>query len=144
MVATMTGLTLREYLCREHFPVLFSFIMGFSNGAETVYPSGAHEFIIIFSKVHVARSLVFCVVFCRLLFVLLSFMFQPLCYLSFFDLHILLTPLVSSNYFCFMPKGGNRQEEEHTWYPYEPEIQWTKTQNKLRNCSPTALFYRTR
>jgi hypothetical protein len=39
-----------------------------------------------FSEVRVARSLVFCVVFCRLLFVLLSFFYCPLCYLSFFDL----------------------------------------------------------
>jgi hypothetical protein len=36
-----------------------------------------------FTGVHVARSLVFCVVFCGLLFVLLSFLFWPLCCLSF-------------------------------------------------------------
>jgi hypothetical protein len=40
----------------------------------------------VFCGVRVARSLVFCVVFCRSLFVLLSF----------FDLRILITPLVSS------------------------------------------------
>jgi hypothetical protein len=34
--------------------------------------------------------------FCRSLFVLLSFFFWPLCYL-FFDIRILITPLVSSN-----------------------------------------------
>jgi hypothetical protein len=35
--------------------------------------------------------------FCRSLFVLLSFFFWLLCCLSFFDLRILITPLVSSN-----------------------------------------------
>ena len=52
-----------------------------------------------FSGVHVIRSLVFYVVFCRSLFVLLFFFFWPLCCLSFFDLRILITPLVSSNSF---------------------------------------------
>ena len=39
-----------------------------------------------FSGVRVARSLVFCVVFCGSLFVLLSFFFLSLCGLYFFDL----------------------------------------------------------
>ena len=51
----------------------------------------------VFSGVRVARSLVLCVMFCRSLFVLLSLFFCPLCYLSFLDLWILITPLVSSN-----------------------------------------------
>jgi len=51
----------------------------------------------VFSRVHVTRSLVFCVMFCRSLFVLLFFFFWPLCCLSFFKLQILITPLVSSN-----------------------------------------------
>jgi hypothetical protein len=38
-----------------------------------------------------------CVMFCRSLFVLLSFFFWPLYCLFFFDLLILITPLVSSN-----------------------------------------------
>jgi hypothetical protein len=37
--------------------------------------------------------------FCRSLFVLLSFFFWPSCCLSFFDLRILITPVVSSNSF---------------------------------------------
>ena len=49
----------------------------------------------IFSGIRVTRSFVY--VFCRSLFVLLSFFFLPLCYLSYFDLRILITPLVSSN-----------------------------------------------
>ena len=43
-------------------------------------------------------SLAFCVLFCRsLFFVLLYFFFWPLCCLFFFDIRILITPLVSSN-----------------------------------------------
>jgi hypothetical protein len=37
----------------------------------------------IFSGVHIARSLVLCVLFCKSLFVLLSFFCWPLCCLSF-------------------------------------------------------------
>jgi hypothetical protein len=43
----------------------------------------------------VTQSLVFCVMFCRSLFVILSFFFWPLCCLFFFDLQILIIPLVS-------------------------------------------------
>ena len=50
----------------------------------------------VFSGVRVTRSLVLCV-FCRSLFVLLSFFFWPLCCLFFFDIRILITTLVSSN-----------------------------------------------
>ena len=48
----------------------------------------------VFSGVRVARSLVFCVVFCRSLF---NFFLWTLCCLS-FDLRILITPLLSSNF----------------------------------------------
>ena len=42
--------------------------------------------------------------FCRSLFVILTFFFWPLCCLSFFDLRILTSPLVSSNFsFCDSP-----------------------------------------
>ena len=37
-------------------------------------------------------------IICRSLFVLLSFFFRPLCCLSIFDLGLLITPLVSSNF----------------------------------------------
>jgi hypothetical protein len=62
----------------------------------------------VFSGVRGARSLVFCVVFCRSLFVILSFFFWSLCCLFFFDLRILIIPLVSSNSSCktvFFKKG---------------------------------------
>ena len=51
-------------------------------------------------EVHVARSLVFYVFFCRSLFVLVSFFFWPLCCLFCFDLRIMITPLVSWNSSC--------------------------------------------
>jgi hypothetical protein len=43
--------------------------------------------------------------FCESFFVILSFFFWPLCCLFFFDLRILITPLVSSNssYILFFP-----------------------------------------
>jgi hypothetical protein len=50
---------------------------------------------LVFSRVSV--FLVFCVVFCRSLFVLLPFFFLPLHYLS-LDLRLLIGPLVSSNF----------------------------------------------
>ena len=52
----------------------------------------------VFCGVCVARSLVLCVMFCRSLFVLLSFFFWPLCCLFFFNLWLLITSLVSSNF----------------------------------------------
>ena len=51
----------------------------------------------VFRGIRVARSLGFCVVICRSLFVLLSFYFCALCFRS-WDLRILITPLCSSNY----------------------------------------------
>jgi hypothetical protein len=42
---------------------------------------------------------------CRSLFVLLYFFFWPLCCLFFFDIRILITPLVSSNTSCKMDSG---------------------------------------
>jgi len=39
----------------------------------------------------------FMCMFCRSLFVLLSFFFWPLCCLFFFDIRILIAPLISSN-----------------------------------------------
>ena len=45
----------------------------------------------VFSEIRVVRSLVFCGMFCRSLFVLLYFFFWPVCFLS-FDLRILITP----------------------------------------------------
>ena len=43
---------------------------GGTGEAGTAYPSEAHEFTPVFSGIRVARSLIFCVVLCRSLFVL--------------------------------------------------------------------------
>ena len=56
----------------------------------------------VFSGVHVARSLVLCVMFYRSLLVLLSFFVWPWCCLS-FDLRILITPLVSFDHCVICP-----------------------------------------
>ena len=50
----------------------------------------------VFSGVRVTRSC-FMYIFCRSLFVPLCFFFWPVCCLFFFDIRILITPLVSSN-----------------------------------------------
>ena len=68
---------------------------GATSGAENAYTSAPPEFTLGFSGVRVAQSLVFCVMLCRLLFVLLSFL--PLYCLS-FNLWLLITHLVSSNF----------------------------------------------
>ena len=53
------------------------------------------KFLLGFTRV--VQSLVFCVMFCRSLFVFLSFFFWPLYWLSFSDIRFLIAPLVSSN-----------------------------------------------
>ena len=51
---------------------------GATSGAGTAHPSGVPEFSPVFSGVRVTRSLVLCM-FCRSLFVQMSFFFWPLC-----------------------------------------------------------------
>jgi len=91
-------------ICRNHNPVLSSFMayhrvynksntMGPTSGAGTAYPSGSLGITPGFYGVRVAQSLDFCVVFCRSLFVL----FRLAIVLSFFNLHLMITTLVSSN-----------------------------------------------
>jgi hypothetical protein len=104
-VATMTPL---RDICvtNDHNPVLSScltyhqlcnksYTMGVTGGAGTAYPSGAHEFTLVFSVVRF-WSLVFCVMFYRLLFVLLFFFLWPLCCISFFN-GFLISRLASLN-----------------------------------------------
>jgi len=70
-----------------------------SSGTGTAYPYGAYEFKDC-SRVcvgHHDSTLVY-VVFCSSLFVLLSFLFWPLCWLSFFDLRILLPLWYGQNF----------------------------------------------
>jgi hypothetical protein len=61
--------------------------------AGTAYPSAAPEFTVFFSWIRVTRSLVLCVCFVDRC---LSFFVCPFFCLFFFDLRILITPLVSS------------------------------------------------
>jgi len=51
----------------------------------------------VFSCVRVVRSLVICVMFCRLLFVLLVILMSV-----FFDLRLLISTLVSSVFVCYV------------------------------------------
>ena len=92
----------------KHFPVLSSFITyhrvcnqinttGVTCGAGTAYPSGAPEFIPGFQWGSCYSIFCFICIFCRQLFVLLHFFFWPLCFLFFFDIRILMAPLVSSS-----------------------------------------------
>jgi hypothetical protein len=81
----VTRLTRREPLVKQELPTLPEHL--------------AHEFTPVFHGVHVKPIFSFMLMFCRMLCVLLSFFFWPLCRLSFFDLRILITPLVSSNSF---------------------------------------------
>ena len=55
----------------------------------------------VFNGVQVARSLVFCVMFCTSLFFLLSFFLWPLYFLS-FDFRFLITPLVLQTFPIFI------------------------------------------
>ena len=78
----VSGVTQRVSLLEQELPTLPEHLM-------------SHK---VFNVVRVARFLAFCVVYCRSLFVILSFgCFWPLCCLSFFVLRILIIPLVSSN-----------------------------------------------
>jgi len=58
-----------------HHGVNVSVVVCVSSGAGTTYPSGAPEITSVLSGACVARSLDFCVVFCRSLFLLLSCFF---------------------------------------------------------------------
>ena len=70
---------------------------GTTCGAVTAYPPEHLRSSLVLSGVRVARSLVFCVLCCRLLFVLLSLFFGYCIVCSSSDLRLLITPLISSN-----------------------------------------------
>ena len=91
-------------ICGNHNPVLSSFMI--INGFVTrLKRRGSHveqellifaDYTPVFSGVRVTWSLVCSAMFCRSLFVPSSFFFWPLYCPSFFDLLLLITPLVSS------------------------------------------------
>jgi hypothetical protein len=65
LVCSSSGITAYEWLSKR---------TGATHGAGTAYPSRAPVFTPVFSGVHFAWSLVFCLMFCRSLFVLSSFL----------------------------------------------------------------------
>ena len=69
---------------------------GVISGAGTAYPLGAPEFTPGFIGVRVTRSLIYCVCLVDRCLFFCTFSFWPL-YCLFFDLRILIAPLVSSN-----------------------------------------------
>ena len=70
---------------------------GATSRAGTAYPSGVPEFILEFVWGSCYSIFSAMCMFCRSVFALLYFFIWPLCCLFFFDLRILITPLVSSN-----------------------------------------------
>ena len=73
---------------------------GTISGAGTAYTSGAPGFTPSFCGVRVARSLVFCVVFCRSLFVFFFLRAIVLSVFRRFTASLLITPLVAL-YFAY-------------------------------------------
>jgi len=107
-IATMTWLTVMEYLCHKWpricstCPFAYSWLInGFVTRVTRYVPLVKQELPILQEHTSSPPILVgfvlldpfFCTVFCRSLYVLLSFFFWPLCCLSFFDLLILITSL---------------------------------------------------
>ena len=72
--------------------------MGTNSGAEPAYSSGEPEFTPGFMCGSCYSIFSLMCMFCKSLFVPLCFFFWQLCCLFFFDLRILIIPLVSSNY----------------------------------------------
>ena len=68
-----------------------------TRGTGTFYPSGAPDLTPEFQWGSCYPIFSFMCMFCRLLFVPVSFLIWPLCFLFFGDIWILITPLVSSN-----------------------------------------------
>jgi hypothetical protein len=113
-VATMTWLTVTQYLwhrrpwlvslCRNHNPALCSYVTYHWSvdksyntvGTGTDYLSGASEFTSVCFVL--AQSFVFCVVFCRSLFVLLIFLSFGHCVVCPSIYGFWLPPLLSSKF----------------------------------------------
>jgi hypothetical protein len=105
----VSHMTTDMFVCRNHSPDFSSFMTyhwvcsksqgtGVTCVAGTVYHLGVPEFTPgFFGEVRVARTIVFCVVFCRVLFVIVSLFIWPLHCIS-FALRLLITLLVSSHF----------------------------------------------
>ena len=87
-----------EYFFREK-PYVFKHVLCAISGAVTACPSAVFEFTLNFQWSSCYSIFRFMCMFCRSLFAILYFLFCPLCCLIFFffDIRILITPLVSSN-----------------------------------------------
>ena len=72
---------------------------GNTTGARTAYPSGTPDFTTGFSEVTVDNFFIFYVMFCQLLFFVLTIFFWSLYYLSVFHLRLIISPLVFSYFF---------------------------------------------
>jgi len=72
---------------------------GNTTGARTAYPSGTPDFTTGFSEVTVDNFFIFYVMFCQLLFFVLTIFFWSLYYLSVFNLQLIISPLVFSYFF---------------------------------------------
>ena len=68
----------------------------------------------VFSRIRVTRSLVVCVCFVDRCLSFCTFLFCPLCCLFFFDIQIMITPLVFSNSSLLDPESAYRWKGEST------------------------------
>jgi hypothetical protein len=97
-------------ICRNHYPVHSSSMTSHRGCSESKAMGATHgtgtAFTPAFSGVRVARHLVFSVMFCRWLFVLLSF-FVSLLYCLSSDLPLLITHLVSSSFSACITHSTN-------------------------------------
>ena len=107
---SVSPMTTKCSTCRKHFPILSSFMTyhracnwtnttSVTSRTGTAYPSGARGFTPSFSGVRVTR---FYVCFVDRCLFLCTFFFLPLCCLFFFDIRIMINPLVSSNSSCYI------------------------------------------
>jgi hypothetical protein len=80
-----------------------------------------HEFTPVFIRVRVTRSLVVCVCFVDRCFSFCIFFFWPLCCLFFFDIRILITPLVSSNSPYILGAGQAQQKYNYFYFNCKPQ-----------------------
>ena len=139
----MTWLTAMEYLChkwpricsicRKHLPILCSFMTdhrvcsyidakGATKGALTAYLSGVLELTPGF-LLSSCFFISFMCMFCRSLFVLLYSFLWPLCFLFFFNIRTLITPLVSSN--------SSSKHQRSNQNPYIEDEQKTELSNYM-------------
>ena len=101
----------------------------------------------VVTGVRVARTIVFCVMFCRSLFVLLSVFFWPLYCLSFLDIRLQITTLVSSNFlaklgvsYFFLVSSTNKSNNNHLAVMWIRNIAVMWIRNIAELSFPTVIF----